>query len=93
MIPDNVTTIGVYAFEYCSSLTNVTIGKSVTFIGGDAFSDCKMLTSVVFRKTNYWKYYWNGWHVVDTADLSNSASAAKFLKSGSWIQLRREYPY
>ena len=41
-----VTGIGQYAFEYCPSLTSVTIPNSVTTIGSDAFSDCPSLTSV-----------------------------------------------
>ncbi len=45
-IPNSVTTIGNYAFYYCSSLTSVTIPDSVTSIGGDAFRYCSSLTSV-----------------------------------------------
>ena len=37
IIPDSITSIGYYAFEYCSSLTSVTIGNGVTSIGSDAF--------------------------------------------------------
>ena len=42
----DVTTIGKFAFSYCSSLTSVTIPDSVTTIGGCAFSGCSSLTSV-----------------------------------------------
>ena len=45
-IPNSVTSIGRYAFEWCSRLTSVTIGNSVTSIGNDAFLKCKGLTSV-----------------------------------------------
>ena len=45
-IPDGVTTIGGYAFHYCSSLTSVTIPDSVTTIGESAFAWCSGLTSV-----------------------------------------------
>ena len=42
----SVTSIGNYAFEYCSSLTSVTIPNSVTSIGNSAFNHCSSLTSV-----------------------------------------------
>ena len=45
VIPNNVTSIGSYAFEGCSSLTSVTIGNSVTSIGNAAFY-CSSLTSI-----------------------------------------------
>ena len=46
IIGDSVTTIGEYAFSYCSHLISVTIPNSVTTIGNSAFSDCSSLTSV-----------------------------------------------
>ena len=45
-IPDSVTTIGDYAFAFCSSLTSVTIPDSVTTIGDSAFAYCDSLTSI-----------------------------------------------
>ena len=41
-----VTSIGNYAFYYCSKLTSITIGNSVKSIGGWAFEGCSGLTSV-----------------------------------------------
>ena len=41
-----ITTIGDEAFEYCFSLTSVTIPDSVTTIGWRAFSNCNSLTSI-----------------------------------------------
>lgn len=45
-IPSGVTSIGVRAFEHCTSLTSVTIPSSVTSIGLGAFFGCSSLTSV-----------------------------------------------
>ena len=45
-IPDSVTSIGDYAFYYCTSLTSVTIPDSVTSIGDYAFLSCDQLTDV-----------------------------------------------
>ena len=41
-----MTSIGDYAFYYCTGLTSVTIGNSVTRIGEYAFQSCTRLTSV-----------------------------------------------
>ncbi len=46
-----VTEIGVGAFGFCSSLTEVTIPKSVTSIGEMAFYDCGALVTVYYGGT------------------------------------------
>ena len=46
MIPNSVTTIGNYAFDYCRNLTAVTIPNNVTTIGDYAFVNCDGLTAV-----------------------------------------------
>ena len=46
VIPNEVASIGDYAFYYCDSLTSITIPDSVTSIGYQAFNWCSSLTSV-----------------------------------------------
>ena len=45
-IPDGVTSIEMWAFDHCDSLTSVTMPDSVTIIDGIAFCSCVSLTSV-----------------------------------------------
>ena len=47
VIKDGVSSIGMWAFFYCSGLTSVTISNSVTSIGNYAFSYCENLTSII----------------------------------------------
>jgi len=50
-IPNNVTSIGDYAFQGCVNLTSITIPTGVTSIGYYAFRSCYNLTSVIFQGT------------------------------------------
>ena len=52
IIPNNVTSIGDYAFNWCVSLTSIEIPNSVTSIGEWAFGDCESLTSIVVDSGN-----------------------------------------
>ena len=45
MIPNSVTSIGMYAFKGCTSLTSATIPNSVNSIDNGAFADCQSLIS------------------------------------------------
>lgn len=45
-IPDEVTTIGDYAFNGCKNLTEINIPNSVTSIGMEAFARCSSLSSI-----------------------------------------------
>ena len=46
VIPNNVTSIGSYAFLSCTDLTSITIPNTVTSIGSGVFSGCTGLTSI-----------------------------------------------
>ena len=45
-IPSSVTSIGDYAFSWCSGLTSIEIPAGVTSIGAYAFYYCSSLTSI-----------------------------------------------
>ena len=47
VIRDSVTSIGNYAFQYCTSLTSVTFSSSLKTIGEGAFYECTSLESIV----------------------------------------------
>ena len=46
IVDEGVTSIGDWAFGYCSGLTSIEIPESVTSIGNGAFSGCSSLTSI-----------------------------------------------
>jgi len=46
-IPDTVTSLDYEAFEGCTKLTSVTIGKGITSIESYTFDSCTSLTSVI----------------------------------------------
>ncbi|MCC8069759.1 MAG: leucine-rich repeat protein, partial [Ruminococcus sp.] len=50
-IPDSVTEIRNWAFEYCKSLNNIIMPNSVTKIWGYAFYGCTSLTDVYYNGT------------------------------------------
>lgn len=61
IIPNSVTSIGDYAFDYCNGLTGITIPQSVTSVGSSAFADCLGLTSI----------YVNSITPIDLSDSTN----------------------
>ena len=52
IIPNSVTSIGMYAFNGCNNLTNITIGNSMSSIGVGAFENCSGLEQVLVASGN-----------------------------------------
>ena len=76
VIPNSVTSIGDYAFYYCSGLTSVEIPNSVTSIGGWAFSGCSGLTSVTIPNSmtciGIYAFYGSG---LTSVEIPNSVTS------------------
>ena len=83
VIPYNVTSISDSAFEWCYSLTSVTIPDSVTSIGEAAFRSCKSLKRVYIPDSvttigeNAFGYYWNGEKIEGFTIIGKPGSAAQ----------------
>jgi hypothetical protein len=45
-LPDSLVSIGNSAFEYCSGMKQLDLGKGVSSIGMDAFNNCQVLGSI-----------------------------------------------
>jgi hypothetical protein len=84
IIPNSVTSIGVYAFVECSSLTSVIIPNSVTSIGWEAFSGCSGLTSVTIPSsvTYIGSGAFNGSNLTKTIWLTNTPPSGYGNASG-----------
>ena len=76
VMSENVTSIGLRAFEYCKNLVSIVIPKSVKTIGEYAFYDCSKLTSVEFKNPEGWKC---GSTAILADDLRNPETAATYL--------------
>ena len=76
-----VTSIGDWAFEYCSSLTSITIPDSVTSIGEGAFCGCDSLTSITIPDSvtsiGDWAFY-------DCSSLTSITIPESVTSIGNW---------
>lgn len=77
-LPDSITYIGAQAFMGCSALKSITIPENTTTIDVTAFSGCTALANVVFGNPEGW---YAGAAEISSQDLSNSQTAANFLKN------------
>ena len=77
----NVTGIGNYAFQNCSSLTSIDFsGTQVTTIGRSAFQSCTSLTSIIIPNslTTIDYYVFQSCSSLETIDLGNSLETIDF---------------
>ena len=74
-----LTTIGNYAFNGCTSLTSVTIPDSVTTIGGRTFFNCDSLTSVTIpdRVTAIGDYAFSDCNSLTSVTIGNSVTTIR----------------
>ncbi len=77
IIPNSVTSIGEYAFSYCSSLTSIEIPNSVTSIRGYAFYNCSSLTSITIPNsvTSIGAYAFYGCSSLTSVTIPNSVTS------------------
>ena len=77
IIPDSVTSIGVYAFSGCESLTSVAIPDSVTSIGESAFYGCSGLTSIAIPDsvTSIGDYAFQGCNGLTSVTIGNGVTS------------------
>lgn len=71
------TKIGGYAFDNCSSLTNITIPDGVTSIGTYAFYGCRSLTSITIPDsvTSIGEYVFNNCNSLTSITIPNSVTS------------------
>ena len=73
----SVTSIGIYAFYWCSGLTSITIPNSVTSIRAEAFYRCTSLTSVTIPNsvTSIREYAFYGCSGLTNVTIPNSVTS------------------
>lgn len=76
------TTSGPF-YSSRSTLTSITISKTITSIGSYAFYNCSNLTSFIFKVTDGWVY--GSGIAVSSSTLADPASAASFMIRGNGL--------
>jgi hypothetical protein len=77
IIPDTVTTIGDYAFQGCTALTDIVFGSDITSIGNYAFQGCTALTDIVFGSdiTSIGNYAFQGCTALTTVTIPDKVTS------------------
>ena len=95
-IPDNVTSIGEYAFSNCKNLSVVNLSHSITHIGAYAFEDCISLEKIEIPKSLISTGYNTTWGGIFTGSNLNDVTfeegttkitAGLFLKCASLVKI------
>ena len=83
-IPNEVTSIGQYAFCRCTSLESIQIPANVTRIERNAFVSCRNLNNATFDGHAYWTIYANNLGAFGRIEnmSADSEKNAILLKSG-----------
>lgn len=53
IIPDGVKNIPNNAFQGCTSVRSVTVGKDIEYVGGHAFAECSNLKQIIISDTDH----------------------------------------
>ena len=72
-IPSSIKEIGIYAFQYCSSLTTVTLNEGLKVIDEYAFWMCESLSSIVIPDsvTRICEHAFGECHSLETAQIGS----------------------
>lgn len=92
VIPNSVTSIGVWAFSGCTGLTSIDIPNSVTSIGSSAFSGCSGLTSVTIGNSvtsiSFAAFSGcSGLTSIDIPDASQKSNSMRSVAVADWSAL------
>lgn len=84
MIPNDIKSIGNYAFTGCPKLKKLTLHKGLSRISSDAFSACKTLKTIALPAD---------WGKLNIAALANAKIKEVILPSGAAVKITDPYLY
>lgn len=77
ILPDNITSIGEWAFAGCKCMESIYLREGVTSIGGWAFNGCKSLNSITIP---------NSVTSIDSFAFSGCTSLTIYAPAGSYAE-------